>query len=120
MSSTRDHDPSPPSPTTREEYYLTVWRSAEFRDLRRRYRRFVIPVTVMSLLWYFVYVFLAAYASGFMGRIIAGQITVGLILGLLQFVSTFGVTALYIRYAERVLDPVGSRIRQRMEAGGLR
>jgi uncharacterized membrane protein (DUF485 family) len=120
MSSTRDRDDPPtPKATTREEFYLTVWRSQEFRELRRRFRRFVIPVTVVSLLWYFLYVFLAAYAPGFMGRSVAGPVTVGLIMGLLQFVSTFGVTALYVRYADRVLDPLASRIRERMEAGGL-
>ena len=121
MSSIRGDDtPSGRGAMTREEYYTSVWRSTEFRDLRRRYRRFVIPVTVVSLLWYFLYVFLAAYAAGFMGRIVAGAVTVGLIMGLLQFVSTFGVTALYVRYADRVLDPLASRIRERMEAGGLR
>jgi uncharacterized membrane protein (DUF485 family) len=110
---------TPPGVTSREDYYVRVWQSAEFRDLRRRYRRFVIPVTVVSLLWYFLYVFLAAYAPDFMGQKIVGAITVGLIMGLLQFVTTFGVTTLYVRYAGRVLDPVAARIRERMESGGL-
>jgi uncharacterized membrane protein (DUF485 family) len=105
--------------TARAEFYQRVWKSAEFRDLRRRYRRFVIPVTVMSLLWYFLYVFLAAYVPSFMGRRLFDDVTVGLVMGLLQFVSTFGVTALYVRYAERVLDPAAARIRAHMEEGGL-
>ena len=112
--------PAAQSAKEREEFYLKVWRSAEFQDLRRRYRRFVIPVTAVSLLWYFLYVFLAAYVPSFMGRIVVANITIGLIMGLLQFVTTFGVTALYIRYAERVLDPATARIREHMEAGGLR
>ena len=61
---------------------------------------------------------LAAYAPGFMGRPVVGNINIGLILGLLQFVTTFVITALYIRYAERVLDPASSRIREHMETGG--
>ena len=122
MSSTHDRDvPVGGGGTTaREDHYLRVWRSAEFRDLRRRYRRFVIPVTVVSLLWYFLYVFLAAYVPAFMGRRLVADVTVGLVMGLLQFLSTFGVTALYVRYAERVLDPAAARIRAEMEAGGLR
>ena len=121
MSSTHDRDAtSARPPKARNDLYATVWRSEEFRDLRRRYRRFVLPVTAVSLLWYFVYVFLAAYAADFMGRSVVGPVTVGLIMGLLQFVTTFGVTALYVRYAGRVLDPIAARIRARMEAGGLR
>jgi uncharacterized membrane protein (DUF485 family) len=123
MSSADDHEakstPSAQSATAREDYYVRVWQSAEFRDLRRRYRRFVIPVTVVSLLWYFAYVFLAAYAPAFMGQKVVGAVTVGLVMGLLQFATTFGVTTAYVRYAARVLDPAASRIRERMESGGL-
>jgi uncharacterized membrane protein (DUF485 family) len=71
----------------------------------------------VSLLWYFLYVLLAAYAPGFMGQKVAGNINVGLIMGLLQFVSTFGVTALYIRFADKVLDPATARIREEIEGG---
>ena len=112
----------PPRPQTaaqREDYYVTVQESGEFQDLRRRYRGFVLPVTGVALVWYFLYVLLAAYAPAFMGRPVVGNINIGLILGLLQFVTTFAITALYIRYAERVLDPASSRIREHMERGGL-
>lgn len=112
----------PPRPQTaeqREDYYVTVQQSAEFQDLRKRYRGFVLPVTGGALIWYFLYVLLAAYAPGFMGRPVVGNINIGLILGLLQFITTFVITALYIRYAERVLDPASSRIREHMERGGL-
>ncbi len=57
----------------------------------------------------------AAYASGFMGTKVFGNITIGLVLGLLQFVSTFVITGLYVRYAGRVLDPASARIREKME-----
>ena len=114
------HVPPPPQTAQeREDYYVAVQQSAEFQDLRRRYRGFVLPVTGGALLWYFSYVLLAAYAPGFMGRQIVGNINIGLILGLLQFVTTFAITALYIRFAERSLDPASSRIREQMERGGL-
>ena len=112
-------DPLPP-PTPREQFYLSVEKSQEFQELRGRYRRWVLPVTAASLLWYFAYVLLAAYAPGFMGQPLLGNLNVGLIMGLLQFVTTFGVTALYVRFADRVLDPASERIRQHMESGGLR
>ena len=115
-----DEQRSPlPPPTPTEAKYLAVLASPEFQDLRRRYRRWVLPVTVASLLWYFAYVILAAYAADFMSQRIVGNINVGLVLGLLQFVTTFAVTWAYVRYADRVLDPRSSRIREEMEAEGL-
>jgi uncharacterized membrane protein (DUF485 family) len=104
-------------PTPQEAVFVEAQRSPEFQDLRRRYRGWVIPVTVVSLLWYFLYVLLAAYAPGFMGQEVAGNINVGLIMGFLQFVTTFGVTALYIRFADKVLDPATARIRDEIEGG---
>lgn len=108
---------SPPTPT--EAKYLAVLASPEFQDLRRRYRRWVLPVTLVSLLWYFVYVLLAAYATDFMSLRVVGNINLALVLGLLQFVTTFAVTWAYVRYANRVLDPRSARIREEMEAEGL-
>ena len=115
----KEHLVAIPPPTPLEAKYLAVQKSAEFQDLRRRYRGWVIPVTVGSLLWYLAYVLLAAYAPGFMGTPLFGNINVGLVLGLLQFASTFVVTGLYVRYAGRVLDPASSKIREKMEEEGL-
>jgi uncharacterized membrane protein (DUF485 family) len=102
-------------PTSREAQFVAVQQSPEFQELRRRYRGWVLPVTAGSLVWYFLYVVLAAYFPDFMGNKVAGNINVGLILGLLQFVTTFGVTALYIRHSEKELDPVRTRISEEME-----
>ena len=115
----KEHLVAIPPPTPLEAKYLAVQKSAEFQDLRKRYRGWVIPVTVGSLLWYLAYVLLAAYAPGFMGTPLFGNINVGLVLGLLQFASTFVVTGLYVRYAGRVLDPASSKIRETMEEEGL-
>jgi len=114
-----DHQVVIPPPTPTEAKYLAVQKSREFQDLRKRYRGWVIPVTVGSLLWYLAYVLLAAYAPDLMGTPLFGNINVGLVLGLLQFVSTFAVTGLYVRYASRVLDPASSKIREKMEEEGL-
>ena len=108
-----------PPPTPTEARYIAVLKSPEFQDLRKRDRRWVIPVTVAALLWYFTYVLLAAYASDFMAQILFGNINLGLVLGLAQFVTTFGITSAYVRYADRVLDPRRARIREEMEAEGL-
>ncbi|KAA5824939.1 DUF485 domain-containing protein [Saccharopolyspora hirsuta] len=96
-----------------------VWReahtSADFVELRRRLRAFVFPMAALFLVWYLLYVLLADYAHGFMSIKLVGNVNVGLVLGLLQFVSTFAITALYVRFANRRLDPVAARIRDRVE-----
>ena len=89
--------------------------SPEFAELRSRLRRFVFPMSAAFMLWYLAYVLLASYAPGFMAIPVLGNINVGIVVGLLQFVTTFAVTGLYVRYAERHLDPVAESIRTRME-----
>ena len=97
--------------------YEEVQSSAEFADLRRRFRRFVFPMAGLFLAWYFLYVILAAFAKDFMGTKVFGNINVGLIFGLLQFVSTFAITTAYMRWADREFDPTADALRERIEAG---
>ncbi len=92
-----------------------VQASPEFAELRSRLRRFVFPMSAAFMLWYLGYVLLASYAPGFMAIPVLGHINVGIVVGLLQFVSTFVITGLYVRYADRHLDPAAESIRTRME-----
>ncbi|MCG8914399.1 DUF485 domain-containing protein [Actinokineospora sp. PR83] len=105
-----------------ERDWSEVQSSAEFVELRRRLRVFVFPMTGFFLLWYLVYVLLADYAHGFMATKVFGNVNVGLILGLLQFASTFVITGIYVRYANRKLDPLATKLREDIEgatpAGG--
>jgi uncharacterized membrane protein (DUF485 family) len=102
--------------TTPTERYLAVQRSEEFGELRRRLRRFVFPTTVAFILWYALYVLLCAYARDFMSIKLVGNINVALVLGLLQFVSTFLIAWYYSRYAAEKLDPIADKIRSEMSA----
>ena len=95
--------------------YVEVARSEEFAGLRKSLRGFVFPMTAAFFLWYALYVLLSAYARGFMGTKVIGNINIALIFGLLQFVSTFLIAWLYSRYANRNLDPPADRLRQRLE-----
>ncbi len=98
-----------------ESDWEKVQASPEFTELRRRLRVFVFPVSALFLLWYLLYVLLADYATEFMSTKLFGNINVGLIIGLLQFVSTFVITGLYVRYANRKLDPLSDKIRNEIE-----
>jgi uncharacterized membrane protein (DUF485 family) len=90
----------------------------EFQELRHRLRSFVFPLTGLFLGWYLLYVLLASYAPKFMAIKLAGNINVGLVFGLLQFVSTFLITWAYVRYADRKLDPLATELRSELEGSG--
>lgn len=95
--------------------YEEVQASSEFADLRSRLRKFVFPMSAAFLIWYLAYVLLASFAPGFMAIKLVGNINVGLVIGLLQFVTTFLITTLYVRYANNHLDPAAERLRRRIE-----
>jgi uncharacterized membrane protein (DUF485 family) len=97
--------------------YEEVQASDEFVELRSRFRRFVFPVTVGFLVWYFLFVLMSAYAPDFMATKVIGNINVGIIFGLLQFVSTFAITTWYVRWADREFDPTADALRERIEGG---
>ncbi|TQF74136.1 DUF485 domain-containing protein [Rhodococcus spelaei] len=106
---------SPERATPDEQAFIDMQASPQFQELRSRLRRFVFPMTAFFLAWYALYVLLAIYASDFMATKVVGNINLGLILGLGQFVTTFVITGLYVRFANRELDPRSSAIREELE-----
>ncbi len=82
----------------------------EFADLRSRYRKFIIPATVGFLAWYGLYVLMSIFAHDFMSIRVVGNINVALVFGLLQFVTTFAIAALYSRYSNAHLDPLARQL----------
>lgn len=98
-----------------EDPYLALQSTAEFQELRRKFRGFVFPMTGFFLAWYFLYVLLSIFAGGFMGTRVFGNITIGLLLGLGQFVTTFAITFIYARWANREFDPLADRLGARLD-----
>ena len=105
------------APTSQRPSFVEAQRSPEFQELRNRLRRFVFPMTAFFLAWYASYVLLGAFAHDFMAIKVVGNINVGLVFGLLQFVSTFLITFLYVRFADRKLDPLAHQLREDIETG---
>jgi uncharacterized membrane protein (DUF485 family) len=72
-------------------------------------------MTAFFLLWYGLYVALGAFAHDFMATRVFGNVNVGLLIGLGQFLTTFLITGLYVRFANRELDPRAAAIREELE-----
>ena len=98
------------------EEYRHAQNSPEFTELRRRFRSFAVPMTVAFLAWYLLYVLLSTYAHDFMSTKVFGNVNIGILLGLGQFVTTFVITTLYVRHAGRSTDPIADEMRERLEA----
>ena len=95
------------------EVYEQLHATAEFRELRHRYRGFAIPWTIAFLAWYLLYVVMSNWAEDFMNTKLFGNINVALVFGLLQFASTFGIAWLYARHANKELDPIAEDLERR-------
>lgn len=96
--------------------YVAFENSERFINLQRRRRRFVVPLVVFFLVWYFGYVLAAAYLPEVMAQPIWGSFNLGLLLGLGQFVTTFAITIWYVAFSNRTLDPLGAELRAELES----
>jgi uncharacterized membrane protein (DUF485 family) len=93
------------------DVYLEVQRSAAFQEVRRRYRRFVVPAVALFLSWYVGYVVAATTAPGLMARPVAGAVNVAMLAGLGQFLTTFVLTWAYARNARLRRDRAALELR---------
>jgi uncharacterized membrane protein (DUF485 family) len=103
------------APSTSPKVFTEIEQSDDFRRLKKKHRSFVLPVALLFLVWYFAYVLLADYAHDLMATPVFGNVNVGLLLGLGQFVTTFAITTWYVVYANRNLDPLAEKIRDEYE-----
>lgn len=106
-----DTDAPESAPPVVGDVYLEVQRSEAFREVRSRYRRFVVPAVVLFLTWYVAYVVAATAAPGFMARPVAGAVNVAMVAGLGQFLTTFLLTWSYARHARLRRDRAALELR---------
>jgi uncharacterized membrane protein (DUF485 family) len=92
--------------------FSAIQRSPEFVALRKRSRRFIFWLSAAFFLWYLAFAVLSAFDHAFMKRKVVGEINVGTIFGLLQFVSTIAIILVYQWFAKRKLDPQADALQQ--------
>jgi uncharacterized membrane protein (DUF485 family) len=97
--------------------FAAIRDSDDFRRVQRRLTRFIFPVSAAFLAWYLTFVLLAAYAPGLMGNKLFGSVTVGLLLGLSQFVTTVVIMLWYARFVRTKVDPEVEELRRRAGVG---
>ena len=94
-----------------------VEKSEDFKTLRSEHRSFVLPLSAAFMVWYFAYVLMAAYVPKLMATPVIGNINLGLVFGLAQFITTWAITMWYVRRANKVHDPLAKKVYAQIENG---
>lgn len=100
-----------------EKVWSEMQASSEFQALRKKFRGFVFPVTVAFLVWYFSYILLSVYAREWVSTEVFPNINIAIILGVLQFASTFLIAYLYERFSSKHLDAASDALRDKVNEG---
>ncbi|HUS15615.1 MAG TPA: DUF485 domain-containing protein, partial [Chloroflexia bacterium] len=75
--------------------------SEGFRQLVRTKLKFIIPATIVFIVYYFALPLLVGYAPELMNRKVIGSINVAYLFALSQFFMAWIVALLYVRAASR-------------------
>jgi uncharacterized membrane protein (DUF485 family) len=115
---TQPHEPDDgrvePGPDQHPEIdWIAAERSPEFQDLIKQRRAFVLPATIFFFAWFFGFILLTAYAEDFVAESVIEGLTVGYCLALSQFIMVWVLTAMYLKRADRVFDPLAEKAAQR-------
>ena len=97
--------------------WIAAERSPEFQELIRKRRAFIVPATIFFFAWFFGFILLTAYAEDFMGESVINGLTVGYCLALSQFLMVWGLTAAYLKRADRIFDPLARKAAERAIQG---
>ena len=100
--------------------YDSLHEAADFVELRRRYRAFVLPATIAFLSWYLLYVVMSNWATDFMDTKVVGNINVALVFGLLQFVDDLPARLRLRAVRQQPARPAGTRSRAALRRGEAR
>jgi uncharacterized membrane protein (DUF485 family) len=89
---------------------------SDFKALLRAKRRFIVPATVVFIVYYFALPVLVGYAPRVMAAKVFGVVNVAYLFALSQFFMAWIVAVLYVRAAGR-FDAMAHAIVERFRAG---
>ncbi|MFZ0457982.1 MAG: DUF485 domain-containing protein [Rhodoplanes sp.] len=87
-----------------------IRRDPHFQTLVRGRMRFALALTAATLIIYFGYIAVVAFAPQWLGVSVGGGMTLGIPIGLLVIVAAFALTALYVHRANTEYDALTRRI----------
>lgn len=108
---TTENVPSTSGQDLESDRYILLQQSPEFRRLRSRVRACVCTITAIFMSWFLLTIFLAGWAPGFFAIEVSGRINVGFLFGVSQVLLTMVLTAVYLSYARRRIDPLAEQVR---------
>jgi uncharacterized membrane protein (DUF485 family) len=103
--------------------WQAIEASPEFQELVKERRSFLVPATIVFLVFSIGYLLLAAFVQGFMGRQVLGGIPVAFLAALTQVFLTWAITWAYLRKADSTFEPLEQRaaeVAARTIEGGAR
>ncbi|RIX50122.1 DUF485 domain-containing protein [Paenibacillus nanensis] len=98
----------------KEKSYTEVWQSEKFNTLLSRKKRFIVPMSVFFLLFYFALPILTSYTD-WLNEPAIGPISWAWVFAFAQFVMTWALCILYSRKASK-FDRIVEEIKKDMEA----
>ena len=99
---------------TKGKRYTEVWQSEKFKSLLSRKKRFIVPMTVFFLFFYFALPILTSYTD-VLNKPAIGPISWAWLFAFAQFVMTWALCMLYSRKAVQ-FDRIVDEIKKEMEA----
>ncbi len=93
---------------------LEIEADPDFQKLVRSRTRFSVILTVLTLLIYFGFILLIAFAPGWLGQSLSGGVTtIGIPLGVGVIVAAFVLTGLYVARANTAYDILTEQLIER-------
>jgi uncharacterized membrane protein (DUF485 family) len=78
-----------------------VANNEEFKDLMAAKARFIVPVTLFFVVYYFALPVLVGYAPKLMSRPVIGPVNIAYLFALSQFIVAWVIAYLYVRAARQ-------------------
>jgi uncharacterized membrane protein (DUF485 family) len=85
---------------------------AELERLSSQRFRVAAILTAVMVVVYFGFILLIAFGKGFLGDILIDGLSVGILLGVLVILTTWVLTWIYVRWANRTYEPAARRLRR--------
>jgi uncharacterized membrane protein (DUF485 family) len=96
---------------------LQLLHDPEFKDLAARKNRISIRLTGVTLIVYYGFILLIAFRRESFAEKIKGDLPFGILLGITVILICWGLTGIYVRWANRHYDAMVARLKEKAGHG---